>query len=129
MGAHIQMICRSLLTLSSVGNLYKRFRCTKLYGSGTLSNIPMTNTLHGTIEPNRFTLSLKVCPFGAKANANAKKIKEQSEEIKSTNGKHQRKFSLSRSISLGVGRPLRPIHTDRKRKWKRKFSLLFKIFL
>ena len=37
----------------------------------------------------------------AKADAKAKKIKEQSEEIKKISGKHQRKFLLS----LGVGRP------------------------
>ena len=50
---------------------------------------------------------LKACSQRAKANAKAKRIKEQSEEIKKISGKHQRHFSLSRSLSLGVGRPLK----------------------
>ena len=49
---------------------------------------------------------VKACSHRAKTNAKAKKIKEQSEEIKKISGKHQRQFSLSRSLSLGVGRPL-----------------------
>ena len=48
-----------------------------------------------------FYRTVKACSHRAKVNAKAKKIKEQSEEIKKITGKHQRKFSLS----LGVGRP------------------------
>ena len=47
-------------------------------------------------------LTVKAC--SQRTNAKVKKIKEQSDEIKN-NGKHQRKFSLSRSLLLAVGRP------------------------
>ena len=50
-------------------------------------------------------MSLKACSHREKANAKAKRIKEQSEKIKKISGKQQRKFSLSRSLSLGVGKP------------------------
>ena len=40
-----------------------------------------------------------------KANAKAKKIIEQKEEIKNISGKHQIIFSLSRSLLFGVNRP------------------------
>ena len=57
----------------------------------------MTPDAAGNTNP----VTLKACSHQAKANAKAKKIKEQSEEIKNISGKHQRKFSLS----LGVGMP------------------------
>ena len=50
---------------------------------------------------NQYCMTIKVCSHRTKVNAKAKKIKEQSEEIKKISGKHQRKFSLS----LGVNRP------------------------
>ena len=51
---------------------------------------------------------IKACSHRAKVNAKAKQIKEQSEEIKDQrkNFENQNKFSLSRSLSLGVNRPL-----------------------
>ena len=46
--------------------------------------------------------TFKVCPQRAKANAKAKKIKEQSEEIKEQMAKHQRKFSLSLGLNTAL---------------------------
>ena len=58
-----------------------------------------------TYKVNHSSL-FKVCPHRRKANAKAKMIKEQSEEIKEQTAKHQRKFSLSRSLSLGLNTAL-----------------------
>ena len=52
------------------------------------------------MNPSVFTLlsTLKQCLDQVKANARAKKIKEQSVEIKEKNFKHQRKVSFLRSL-------------------------------
>ena len=48
---------------------------------------------------------LRVYPDRAKVKAKVKKIKEESEKIKEMSGKHQTIFSLSPSLSLGLGTP------------------------
>ena len=54
----------------------------------------------------RYAIHIKARSHRVKANAKAKKVKEQSEEIKEKKFKHQGKFSLSRLLSLGVNSPL-----------------------
>ena len=71
-----------------------------------MKSAPLIDQYYYTVVSPIFVCTIKACSQRAKANAKAKKIKEQSEEIKEISGKHQRKISLSRSLSLGVGRPL-----------------------
>ena len=71
-------------------------------GGLTMSTCIMSNGYMGTTQYNDRQTTVKTCSHRAKVNAKAKKVKEQSEEIKKISGKHQRKFSLL----LGVGRSL-----------------------
>ena len=63
-----------------------------------------TEEEHNTLK--EIKVSVKARSHRAKANRKAKKIKEQSEEIKRKKLKHQRKFLPLCSFSLGVNGPL-----------------------
>ena len=59
-------------------------------------------------EPKQIVQNTK----GQFTQSESEKDQRQSEEIKKKKFKHQRKFSLSRSLSLGVNRPLHSTHVE-----------------
>ena len=110
--ARVKIVC--ILTMSTLFNIPHLY----ITAQEGRSCIPFGNAIDTVIGQFYHWISLVVnfaLPFvsllkayshRANANAKAKKITGQSEEIKKISSKHQIKFSLSHSLSLGVGRPL-----------------------